>query len=260
LVLLYNFYPCKTQLRYVLFVGVRTHVVIVRGGTVGNIYINGAVSATNSASKVTAIQNSDLVFGKDYRDGTYHGISFYQGSIDNVNIYLTALTAAQVTQNFLQAIPTASLTRNPTTISPTAIPSTSPTEKPTLTSTPTTIPPTQTPTTSAPTPTPITASPTFTSQPSLLQPIINSSPVLTPLHIFLVVLGSVIVFVFAAFIYNFTQGGGPLISIGNITMNCSNCNCRSNNDYTPTCTETADDKTEAKTDAAVEVKQHTAQV
>ena len=92
------------------------------------------------------------------------------------------------------------------------------------------------------------------------------------------VLVCVIVVSIAAFLYyNFTQGGGPLVSIGNITiMNCSNCNCRSNSDYTPTCTETADDKTEAKTDdkteaktdnkteaktaAAVEVKQHTAQV
>jgi hypothetical protein len=271
LVLLYNFYPCKTQLRYALFVGVRTHVVIVRGGTVGNIYINGAVSATNSASKVTAIRNSDLVFGKDYRDGTYYGISFYRGSIDNVNIYLTALTAAQVTQNFLQGIPTASPTRNPTTISPTAmqttvptnIPSTSPTEKPTLTltpttipptQTPTTIPPTQTPTTSAPTPNPTTASPTFTSQPSL-QPTTNSSAVLTPWQIALVALGSVFAVLFAGilvYLYYFIQGGGSFVSIE--TVICQNCNCRFN--YTP-ANETeekckTDDKTDDKKDKVAE--------
>ena len=73
----------------------RTHIVVVRNGLQGSLYINGAVSvaATSPLLQPITYQNVDLSFGKDYRDGG----RFYNGQIDRFAIYPSLLTDAQVT-------------------------------------------------------------------------------------------------------------------------------------------------------------------
>jgi hypothetical protein len=76
--------------------GKRTHVVFVRNGKQGSLFINGVLSASGTSSLADPViyNNYDLVIGGDYRDR----VQYFSGSIDNVNIYFYFLTQEQISQ------------------------------------------------------------------------------------------------------------------------------------------------------------------
>ena len=74
--------------------GIPSHIVLVQDGVEGQIFVNGvaAVQSTSDISSPIQILNSDLVFGKDYRDNG----GFYEGSMHNINFYSFALSSTQI--------------------------------------------------------------------------------------------------------------------------------------------------------------------
>ena len=80
----------------ILPVGTWTHVAIVLGAGGGTIYINGAVGGTNTAM---ALRPSDLGATANTWIGRsqFTGDPAFNGQIDDLRIYASALTAAQIT-------------------------------------------------------------------------------------------------------------------------------------------------------------------
>lgn len=78
----------------VLPTGTWTHVAIVLGSNGGTLYVNGAVVATNTA---LSLRPSDLgATANNYLGRSQFADPYFNGDIDDLRIYPTALTAAQV--------------------------------------------------------------------------------------------------------------------------------------------------------------------
>lgn len=73
-----------------------THVAIVLGAGGGTLYVNGAVAATNTA---LTLRPSDLgAMTNDWLGRSqFTGDPYFAGEIDDLRIYASALTAAQIT-------------------------------------------------------------------------------------------------------------------------------------------------------------------
>ncbi|MFM8357323.1 MAG: LamG-like jellyroll fold domain-containing protein, partial [Verrucomicrobiota bacterium] len=68
------------------------HVVAVREGTVGRIYLDGVLAASASGT-VQALNSLNVFLGYDGRDSN----GYYRGLIDEVRLYSRALSASEVT-------------------------------------------------------------------------------------------------------------------------------------------------------------------
>jgi len=68
------------------------HVAFVRNGLTGTFYVDGIPAGSMTAAKNVSYANSVLALGGDYRDNN----GFWTGSLDDLSISSTALTAAQV--------------------------------------------------------------------------------------------------------------------------------------------------------------------
>ena len=76
------------------------HLTLVRDNGVSKFYLNGTSNGqTNSATPITP--TGSLAIG-----GSYPGANFFNGSIDEVKIYNTALTPTQVLQEYTSSAPT----------------------------------------------------------------------------------------------------------------------------------------------------------
>ena len=79
----------------VLAVGTWTHVAIVLGSNGGTLYIDGAVAATNAA---LTLRPADLgATANNYLGRSQFADPYFNGEIDDLRIYGSALTAAQIT-------------------------------------------------------------------------------------------------------------------------------------------------------------------
>ncbi len=79
----------------VLPTGTWTHVAIVLGSNGGTLYINGAVVATNPA---LTLRPTDLgATANNYLGRSQFADPYFNGEIDDLRIYASALTAAQIT-------------------------------------------------------------------------------------------------------------------------------------------------------------------
>lgn len=82
------------------------HVAVTRTGTTTVFYIDGAASGTtNEASSAETIQNNDLplAIGYNYNGGTPN--SYFDGSIDEVAIFGSVLSAARILAHFQEGNP-----------------------------------------------------------------------------------------------------------------------------------------------------------
>jgi hypothetical protein len=78
----------------VLPTGAWTHVAIVLGSNGGTLYINGAVVATNTA---LTLRPKDLgAAANNYLGRSQFADPYFNGEIDELRIYASALTAAQI--------------------------------------------------------------------------------------------------------------------------------------------------------------------
>ena len=75
--------------------GTWTHVCVVKNGTTGKYYINGALDNTVTAGLDASYSNNDFVIGKDYRDDN----EFFNGSMENLSIWNRALTQEEIQNN-----------------------------------------------------------------------------------------------------------------------------------------------------------------
>ena len=79
----------------VLPTGAWTHVAIVLGSNGGTLYINGAVVATNTS---LTLRPSDLgATTNNYLGRSQFADPYFNGEVDDLRIYASALTAAQIT-------------------------------------------------------------------------------------------------------------------------------------------------------------------
>ena len=154
------------------------YLVVVRSGATMAFYVNGLAVASTTISGATNSTTGMLAFG---RAGGYSNY-YYNGSVDEVAIYNTALSVSQIQNHFALAISTGT-TATPTpsdtaTMTPTA--TDAPAATPTATDAPAATPtapdtPTATPT---PSDTP-TATPTVTNTPTAT-PTVTNTPTVTP--------------------------------------------------------------------------------
>ena len=77
-----------------------THIVAVRNGSFVTLYINGTAVVTKTAGRVINTTSNPLFIGA-YKDTAYAN-QFWNGQIDDVRIYATALTADQVKEIYQQ--------------------------------------------------------------------------------------------------------------------------------------------------------------
>ncbi|MFZ4544511.1 MAG: LamG-like jellyroll fold domain-containing protein, partial [Saprospiraceae bacterium] len=87
-----------------------TYVTCVKQDTTLNYYVNGALDNTITNAGLTNINNAIYLELGRLRDGTNAFIRHLNGSLDEVKIYNTALTGAQVLAEYNSNIPTANYT------------------------------------------------------------------------------------------------------------------------------------------------------
>ena len=161
------------------------HIALVRSGDMLTLYVNGNPAASTVTNGSVNVSNGTFDIGQS---STSSG-DYFDGAIDEVAIYNTALASARILAHYTTAL-TAALTPTPT---PTPLPTDTPTITPTPTDTPTatlTPLPTATPTmTPIPTETPTslpTSTPTITPTPTetptaTLTPLPTDTPTATPI-------------------------------------------------------------------------------
>lgn len=89
-------------------VGDWAHVVVTKEGDKGSLYVNGSLDTTLTTSDFSTITTSDIKVGT-----RYNGANAWAGNIDEISVFTTALSAADVAELYNSGTPNDVSTMSP---------------------------------------------------------------------------------------------------------------------------------------------------